>query len=118
MLIKRWWLMLAIIMLTGCGGSGGSSSSPSNPSSLLVTVNFNGGPFSGVAVTLSTGLNGQTPTGVISTTSTNSSGQATLSLPADGTLCVSASETINSGTTFAGQCVSQPFPSTLTLTLQ
>jgi hypothetical protein len=102
--------------LAGCGGGGGSSAA-ANPGSLVVTIEYAGGTLSGVPVTLSTGLNGQTPTGVITTTSTNSAGQATLSLPSDGTLCVSATETTVGGTSFAGNCLSQPFPTTLTLTL-
>jgi hypothetical protein len=70
-----------------------------------------------VTVTLSTGLNGQTPTGVISTGVTGANGQVTFSLPATGTLCISASVTSGNSSTFAGNCNSPPFPSTFGLTL-
>jgi hypothetical protein len=109
---------LSVLALTACGGGGSSTpSAPNNPSTTLVTVDFANAPLAGIKVTLSTGLNNQTPTGVIATAATNALGQVTFSLPATGTLCVSASETIGSGTAFAGNCNSQPFPSTFGLSL-
>jgi len=109
---------LSALVLGGCSGGGSSTpSTANNPSTTAVTVDFANAPLAGVKVTLSTGLNNQTPTGVIATASTNAEGQVTFSLPATGTLCISATETISSGTAFAGNCASQPFPSTFSLSL-
>jgi len=108
---------LSVLALAACGGGGSSTPSSNNPSTTLVTVDFANAPLAGIKVTLSTGLNNQTPTGVIATAATNSLGQVTFSLPATGTLCVSASETIGTGTAFAGNCSSPPFPSTFGLSL-
>ncbi len=82
-----------------------------------MTVDYAGAPLGGIKVTLSNGLNNQSPTGVIATANTNSSGQATFTLPASGTVCISATETTNAGTSFAGNCVTAPFPAVATLSL-
>jgi hypothetical protein len=109
--------LIGVLTLAACGGGGSSTPTTDNPASSLVTVEFASASLAGVTVTLSTGLNNQTPTGVIATAATNSAGQVTFSLPATGTLCVSATEAINSGTAFAGNCLSQPFPTSISLSL-
>jgi hypothetical protein len=118
-LVMRTFGVLALVgFLTGCGGGSGSSSTPTAASGILVTVDYAGAPLSGVKVTLSNGLNNQTPTGVIQTASTNASGQVTFtSLPSSGTVCISATETTNAGTSFSGNCVTSPFPADDTLSL-
>jgi hypothetical protein len=110
--------LICILALPGCGGGSSMPNTPTNPSSTLVTVqNAATAPLPGVTVTLSTGLNGQTPTGVISTGVTGANGQVTFSLPATGTLCISASVASGNSSTFAGNCSSPPFPSTFGLSL-
>jgi 5-hydroxyisourate hydrolase-like protein (transthyretin family) len=112
------WLGLGVVLLVGCGGGGSNApTTANNAATTTVTVDYAGSPLAGIKVTLSTGLNNQTPTGVISTGTTNSQGQVTFSLPATGTLCVSATETTNAGNTFAGNCEPQPFPASFGLAL-
>jgi hypothetical protein len=113
----RYAFALVACALTACGGGGSSAPTSDNPASTVVTVDFAGSPLAGVKVTLSTGLNNQTPTGVIATAATNAAGQVTFSLPATGTLCVSAVETISSGMALGGSCAAQPFPSTYGISL-
>ena len=110
----RFAAAFIVLALSACGGSS-TPSVPNNPSSTLVTVMAAGAPLSGVTVTLSKAITNHTPAGVIATAVTNAAGQVTFALPALGTVCVSAVQPVTGGSTFSGECGSQPFPATATI---